>query len=116
GIGGKRGTKAGHAGTLDPFASGLLVVLLGRVTRLMPIVVGHDKRYLVDVRFGAGSTTDDVEGELTPSDAPHPSRAVVEAAIATVAATTEQVPPAVSALHIDGVRAYRRLRRGETVV
>ena len=115
GIGGRRGTKAGHAGTLDPFASGLLVVLLGRATRLMPFVVGHDKRYLVDVRFGAASTTDDREGVLAPSDAPRPTEEDVRRALPALAAATEQVPPAVSALHVDGVRAYQRVRRGETV-
>lgn len=113
GIGGRRGTKGGHAGTLDPFASGLLVVLLGRATRLMPFVVGHDKRYLVEVRFGAQSTTDDREGELTASDAPLPSEEAVRAALAELVVATEQVPPAVSALHVDGERAYRRVRRGE---
>ena len=114
-IGGRRGTKGGHAGTLDPFASGLLVVLLGQATRLMPFVVGCDKRYVVDVRFGASSTTDDREGELAPTDAPRPTRAQVEAALPELAAATEQVPPAVSAIHIDGVRAYQRVRKGEVV-
>jgi tRNA pseudouridine55 synthase len=116
GFGGKRGTKAGHAGTLDPFASGLLIVLIGGATRLMPYVVGHDKRYLVGIRFGASSTTDDLEGDLRVSDAAPPSRAQVEAALTELAAATEQVPPAVSALHIDGKRAYQRVRRGETVI
>ncbi|MCW2950563.1 MAG: truB [Thermoleophilia bacterium] len=116
GIGGRRGMKAGHAGTLDPFASGLLIVLVGRATRLMPFVVGHDKRYIVDVRFGASSTTDDTEGELTVDPSPAPTREAVHLALATIAASTEQIPPAVSALHIDGVRAYQRVRRGETVV
>lgn len=116
GIGGRRGTKAGHAGTLDPFASGLLLVLVGRATRLMPFVVGHDKRYVVEVRFGAASSTDDREGELVPSDAPRPDEAVVRAALAPLAAAVEQVPPAVSALHVDGERAYRRVRRGEEVL
>lgn len=115
GFTGRRGTKAGHAGTLDPFASGLLVVLIGRATRLMPFVVGHDKRYLVDVRFGASSDTDDATGTLTGSDAPAPDRATVAAALDALAARREQVPPAVSAIHIDGVRAYRRVRRGETI-
>ncbi len=115
GLGGRRGTKAGHAGTLDPFATGLLIVLLGRATRLMPFVVGHDKRYLVDVRFGASSTTDDREGELTASDDPRPTREEATAALPALANATEQVPPAVSAIHVDGQRAYRRVRRGETI-
>jgi tRNA pseudouridine55 synthase len=116
GVGGRRGTKGGHAGTLDPFADGLLVVLLGHATKLMPHIVGHDKRYLVGVTFGASSDTDDATGTLTPSDAPLPNIADVEAACARLAASTTQVPPAVSALHIDGKRAYARVRAGETVV
>jgi len=116
GLGGRRGTKAGHAGTLDPFASGLLVVLLGRATRLMPFVVGHDKRYLVGVRFGASSSTDDCEGELVVSTATPPTEQAVRDAVEQLAASREQVPPAVSALHVDGERAYRRVRRGELVV
>ena len=115
GIGGRRGTRAGHAGTLDPFATGLLVVLIGRATRLMPFVVGHDKSYVVDVRFGAASDTDDATGELIVSDAPQPSRVAVVDAVQVLARRTEQVPPAVSAIHIDGVRSYQRVRRGETV-
>lgn len=115
GIGGRRGTKAGHAGTLDPFASGLLLVLVGRATRLMPYVVGHDKRYEVHVRFGAASDTDDREGTLDRSEAPRPDEHAVRAAVPSLAAATEQLPPAVSALHVDGERAYRRVRRGETV-
>jgi tRNA pseudouridine55 synthase len=115
GIGGRRGTKGGHAGTLDPFASGLLVVLLGKATRLMPYVVGHDKRYSVKVRFGASSDTDDRDGTLEPSDAPLPSQEAVWAAVVELARSTTQVPPAVSAIHVDGERAYRRVRRGETI-
>jgi len=115
GVGGRRGKKAGHAGTLDPFASGLLVVLLGRATRLMPYVVGHDKRYLVGIRFGASSDTDDIAGELTLDAAPAPERADVEHALAELALATEQIPPSISALHVDGERAHRRVRAGETV-
>jgi tRNA pseudouridine55 synthase len=115
GLGGRRGTRGGHAGTLDPFASGLLLVLLGRATRLMPFVVGHDKRYVVDVRFGAGSSTDDREGELRPDRRPAPTPEQVRDALAELSTSTEQVPPAVSALHVDGVRAYQRVRRGEVV-
>ncbi|MCW2925294.1 MAG: truB [Thermoleophilia bacterium] len=115
GASGRRGTRAGHAGTLDPFATGLLVVLVGRATRLMPWVVGHDKRYLVDVRFGAASDTDDATGTIMASDADRPEEPQVQAALAQLAASTSQVPPAVSAIHVDGVRAYRRVRRGEVV-
>lgn len=111
--GGRRGTKAGHAGTLDPFATGLVVVLIGAATRLMRHVVGHDKRYVLEVALGATSTTDDIAGELEGSGAPLPTEPVVRQAVAELVQMTEQVPPAVSALHVDGERAYRRVRRGE---
>lgn len=113
GITGRRGTKVGHAGTLDPFASGLLLVLVGKATRLMHYVVGHDKRYRVGVRLGATSSTDDLEGEVRDTGAAPPQAASVEAAIRELSASTTQVPPQVSALHVEGERAWRRVRRGE---
>ena len=113
GIGGRRGRKAGHAGTLDPFATGLLVITIGHATRLMPWLVGHDKRYLLRVALGATSTTDDVAGDVTPTGASLPEGAAVRAAVAECLGLTEQRPPAVSAIHVDGERAYKRVRRGE---
>jgi tRNA pseudouridine55 synthase len=113
--GGRRGHRIGHAGTLDPFATGLLVVLLGRATRLMQFVVGCDKRYLVGVTFGGISTTDDVCGDIAQIRAPLPDFVTVRDAAAELARMSEQVPPAVSALHVDGERAYKRVRRGEAV-
>ena len=110
-----RKTKVGHAGTLDPFATGLLIVLVGSATRLMPWVVGHDKRYDLTVQFGARSTTDDLEGDIEQVTDGFPAHDAVEAAVAGIRAQTEQVPPAVSAIHVDGERAYRRVRRGETI-
>ncbi len=108
------GRKLGHTGTLDPFATGLLVVLHGRATRLAPYLGGLDKRYLATVQFGATSTTDDPEGELEPTGGTTDAAAVT-AALPGFVGTIEQVPPAASAVHIDGERAYRRFRRGETV-
>jgi tRNA pseudouridine55 synthase len=116
GIGGRRGVKAGHAGTLDPFATGLLVVPVGAATRLLQWVTGTDKRYLVDVQFGATSTTDDATGDLEPVDEwDVPTIPELMNALRTIAARTTQVPPAVSAIHVDGERAYRRVRRGESI-
>jgi tRNA pseudouridine55 synthase len=109
------GRKLGHAGTLDPFASGLLVVLAGRATRLATFLTGLDKRYLATVQFGARSTTDDPEGELTPGDGTV-TEAEVAAALAAFRGRIRQVPPAASAIHVDGERAYARFRRGETVL
>jgi tRNA pseudouridine55 synthase len=108
------GRKLGHTGTLDPFATGLLVVLHGRATRLAPYLGGLDKRYLATVRFGATSTTDDPEGEIEETGG---TTTIEELAAALPAFVGEirQVPPAASAVHIDGERAYRRFRRGESV-
>jgi tRNA pseudouridine55 synthase len=108
------GRRVGHAGTLDPFATGLLLVLAGRATRLAQFLSGLDKRYRATVQLGVRSTTDDPEGELEPSGATT-DRVAVEGALAALRGTIEQVPPAASAVHVDGERAYRRFRRGEDV-
>lgn len=108
------GRKLGHTGTLDPFATGLLVVLHGRATRLAPYLGGLDKRYRATVRFGATSTTDDPEGEVEQTGETT-SEAAVAAALPSFVGDIQQVPPAASAVHVDGERAYRRFRRGETV-
>lgn len=108
-------TKVGHAGTLDPFATGLLVVLVGDGTRLMQWVVGHDKRYDAVIRLGGRSSTDDRTGELEMTSAEMPTDLAVWKAVAQLEESIEQVPPGISALHIDGVRAYKRVRRGETI-
>lgn len=108
------GRKIGHAGTLDPFATGLLVVLVGRATRLAPYLVGADKAYDATVAFGVRSTTDDPEGDLAASGA-LTDEAAIRAALPALRGDIEQVPPAASAVHVDGERAYRRFRRGEAV-
>lgn len=108
------GRKIGHAGTLDPFATGLLLALVGRATRLAPYLVGADKGYDATVAFGVRSTTDDPEGDLEPTGATT-DEAAVRAALPGFVGVIEQVPPAASAVHVDGERAYRRFRRGEAV-
>ena len=108
------GRKLGHTGTLDPFATGLLVVLHGRATRLADALSGADKRYLAEVRFGATSTTDDPEGAIEETGL-RTDAAAVTAALPGFVGAIEQVPPAASAVHVDGERAYRRFRRGEAV-
>lgn len=109
------GRKLGHAGTLDPFATGLLLVVAGRATRLATFLTGLDKRYLATVQFGVTSTTDDPEGDLTETGATT-DEAAVRAALDAYRGPIRQVPPAASAVHVDGERAYRRFRRGEDVV
>ncbi len=106
--------RIGHAGTLDPFATGLLVLLLGRGTRLLPYVEGEPKVYDAEIVFGGETTSDDFTGDLVRT-APLPERAVVERAIATLTGTIEQFPPAYSAKKVSGRRAYEAARRGQEI-
>ena len=108
------GKKLGHAGTLDPFETGLLLVLTGRATRLASYLVGADKTYDATIQFGSRSPTEDPEGEIEASGATTTEEAVRDA-LPELTGEIDQVPPAASAIHIDGERAYRRFRRGETV-
>ncbi|WP_243844353.1 tRNA pseudouridine(55) synthase TruB [Salinibacterium sp. ZJ454] len=109
--------KVGHAGTLDPMATGLLVLGLNSSTRLLTYLVGLDKEYLATIRLGQSSTTDDAEGEISDTaDTSAISDADLERQIATLTGPIEQVPSSVSAIKVDGRRAYDRARAGETVV
>jgi tRNA pseudouridine55 synthase len=107
--------RVGHGGTLDPFATGVLPVFLGRATRLVEYHARDRKAYRATICFGASSTTDDPEGELTPHDGEGPNRERVEAALAAMTGTHLQRPPAFSAVKVAGRRAYARARAGETV-
>lgn len=107
--------RVGHGGTLDPFASGVLPLFLGRATRLAEYHLGADKTYRATVCFGASSTTDDLEGELTAGDAAAPSREAVEAAIVGLRGAIRQRPPDFSAIKVGGRRAYAIARAGEEV-
>jgi len=106
--------RIGHCGTLDPFASGVLPLFLGGATRLVEYHLADPKTYRATVCFGATSTTDDLDGELTPTDGRAPSREAVEAALAAFIGTQLQQPPAYSAIQIGGRRAYAMARAGET--
>jgi tRNA pseudouridine55 synthase len=103
--------RVGHAGTLDPFATGLLVVLVGRGTRLIPYAEGEPKIYEATIRFGAETDTDDCTGECIRS-APAPRDEVIGAAIASLTGEIDQLPPAYSAKQVGGTRAYAAARRG----
>lgn len=108
--------KVGHAGTLDPMATGVLVLGVDRGTRLLTYLVGADKEYAATIRLGAATTTDDAEGELlATADAAHLTRAEVTTAVAELTGDIQQVPSAVSAIKVDGRRAYARVRAGEAV-
>ncbi|MCS7040958.1 MAG: tRNA pseudouridine(55) synthase TruB, partial [Caldilineales bacterium] len=114
----RRGTgekRVGHAGTLDPPATGLLVLLLGAATRLSEYLLAKDKRYLARVRFGQTTNTYDATGEVTAVSEAIPSREQVEAALAAFRGAIRQRPPAFSAIKRGGQRAYTLARRGATV-
>jgi len=107
--------KAGHAGTLDPMATGVLVVGVGRATRLLGFILGHDKQYLATIRLGQSTTTDDAEGEPIgqPIDATGVTDDAIAAGVAELTGDIQQVPSAVSAIKVDGKRAYTLARAGE---
>lgn len=104
-----RGVKVGHAGTLDPFATGLLLVLVGRATKSQSVLMGLPKRYEVTARFGARSTTGDPEGEIVETGV------VPDGDLELPTGVVRQRPPAYSAVKVGGRRAYQLARRGEHV-
>lgn len=107
--------KAGHAGTLDPLATGILPVALGEATKTVPFIIDAAKGYRFTIRFGIQTATDDAEGEIIARSDVRPAAAAIEAALPAFKGPIEQVPPAFSAIRIDGERAYARARAGEAV-
>ena len=95
--------RIGHGGTLDPFATGLLVLLLGKATRLAGLHLGGAKRYRATFSFGGSTTTDDLDGERTGTVGPPPTRGAVESLLPRFRGALEQIPPSHSAKRIDGV-------------
>jgi tRNA pseudouridine55 synthase len=112
-----KGVKVGHAGTLDPFAEGVLVVCVGAATRLADYVQAAEKRYSAVVVLGATSTTDDCEGEITPACGlgDPPAERDVRLAMERFVGEIQQVPPSHSAVHVEGRRAYQLARKGRAV-
>ena len=108
--------KVGHAGTLDPMATGLLLVGVERATRLLGFLAGHDKTYTATIRLGQATVTDDAEGDVTAAPgATGLGAATIEAAMAALRGDIVQVPSAVSAIKVDGRRAYALVRAGAEV-
>ncbi|MFI2485729.1 tRNA pseudouridine(55) synthase TruB [Promicromonospora kroppenstedtii] len=111
--------KVGHAGTLDPMATGVLVLGIGKATRLLTYVVGADKDYDATIRLGVATATDDAEGSVVavadPGAVGQVERAALDAAVADLTGDILQVPTSVSAIKVDGKRAYARVRAGEEV-
>lgn len=111
-----RTRRVGHGGTLDPMATGVLIIGIGRATRLLTYVIGAGKVYAATIRLGQATVTDDAEGEVTATTAVDGvTDAAIHAGLAIQTGTIAQVPSAVSAIKINGVRAYRRVREGESV-
>ncbi|MBJ7907508.1 tRNA pseudouridine(55) synthase TruB [Streptomyces sp. NPDC003656] len=109
-----RTRRVGHAGTLDPMATGVLVLGVERATKLLGHLALTEKEYLGTIRLGQNTVTDDAEGEITSStDASKVTRDAVDAGIAKLTGEIMQVPSKVSAIKIDGVRSYKRAREGE---
>lgn len=104
--------KAGHAGTLDPDATGLLAVALGEATKTIPLVTDALKAYEFTLRFGTATTTDDAAGEAVATSAVRPDDKALSAALGAFIGDIEQVPPNVSAVKVDGERAYDLAREG----
>lgn len=107
--------KAGHGGTLDPLATGVLPVALGEATKTVPYVMDGTKVYTFTVRWGEETTTDDREGTVTETSANRPDRAAIESALPAFLGDLSQVPPKFSAVKVDGQRAYDLARSGEDV-
>jgi tRNA pseudouridine55 synthase len=105
--------KAGHAGTLDPDATGVLAVALGEATKTVPYITDALKAYTFTVRLGQATNTDDAEGEVIAQSADRPSDDQIKAALGAFVGDIMQVPPQFSAVKIDGVRAYKKAREGE---
>ena len=110
-----RRTKVGHTGTLDPLASGLLVLLVGRATRLSRYVTGLDKTYVATARFGAASDTLDADGEILENAGPVPDEAELRRALPRFVGEIRQLPPMASAVRVGGRRLYELHRRGVEV-
>ena len=109
-----KGTKVGHAGTLDKFASGLMIVLIGNATRLNPVFSSFDKSYIATIRFGEESDTLDPEGRIIKtSDLPGLEEVLY--ALDKIKGKSLQQPPVYSAVHVDGKRAYKEARKDKEI-
>ena len=105
--------KAGHIGTLDPFATGVLPLAFGEATKLIPYLEGHTKTYEFTLKFGIATTTDDTEGEVIETSPVIPKKADIEQILPRFTGEITQIPPKYSAIHINGKRAYELARDGE---
>ena len=112
-ISGNKKIKVGHAGTLDPFATGLLIVLIGDETKKQDMYMKQDKEYETTLFLGAMSTTGDPEGEITPHEYKIPDQKDISTSLETLQGTISQTPPIYSAIKVYGQRAYKLARAGK---
>lgn len=112
---GQKRPRVGHAGTLDPLATGLLIVLVGSATKRQAEFMNQDKIYQVQLRLGETSTTDDQEGEKTKVSDVEPALGQVEAVVDSFVGEIKQVPPVFSAIKVSGQRAYKLARQGRDI-
>ena len=110
-----RAEKAGHSGTLDPDATGCLAIAFGEATKTIPVAQEGLKTYQFTIRWGQATSTDDAAGEVIETRAARPTRQAIEAGLRDFIGQIEQIPPQVSAVKVDGQRAYDLVREGETV-
>ena len=110
-----KGEKVGHAGTLDKFASGLMIVMVGGATKLNPIFNVFSKRYTATIKFGVGTDTLDREGVVTETSSRIPTREEIEAVLPSFLGKQKQIPPVYSAIHVGGKRAYMEARNNREV-
>jgi tRNA pseudouridine55 synthase len=110
-----RAQKAGHAGTLDPLATGVLPIALGEATKTVPVVMDGFKAYRFTVRWGAETTTDDAEGQVVRTSDLRPTREQIEGLLPRFTGLIEQIPPDFSAVKVEGERAYDLAREGEVL-
>ncbi len=110
-----RAAKAGHGGTLDPFSEGILPIALGEATKTLGLVLEGDKKYRCRVRFGSETDTGDPTGQVVAEGGAIPDETALREVLTRFVGSQEQIPPAFSAIHINGVRAYELARRGEAV-
>jgi len=105
--------KVGHSGTLDPAATGLLILAIGKSTKLIPSLITSNKEYLVNMKLGFKSTTGDIEGDISEITSKIPTNTQVEKAICQFVGDISQIPPIYSAVKVNGQRAYKLARQGK---
>lgn len=106
--------KAGHTGTLDPLATGMMVIALGDATKFSRWITSNDKAYTATIQFGSQTSTDDREGEVISSSNLTPTKQQLESELQKLSGPIKQTPPNFSAIHLNGVRAYKKARKGDS--